>query len=130
MKTAVAVAAVVYFLAHTIAQCGIFFTHDHGDEVHITATSPLPAAAEAAPGHAHIDAGSPQLEHDGHAVVTLPRADNPLRPLAVLALTLALAAAVAVAYLAAPRLSRGPPRRSPPARFGRTVLNDLCINRC
>ncbi|QHE72970.1 hypothetical protein [Rhodococcus sp. WAY2] len=129
MRTVVAVAAVLYLLAHTIAQCGIFLAHGHqGEDVHVSSSSALPAE-ELTPGHAHIDDGSTHAAHEAHTVVAMPRSDNPLRPLTVAAVV-AMALAVVLVVLSAPRTPRAPPDQPIPIRRGRTVLNELCINRC
>ena len=129
MRTVVAVAAVLYLLAHTIAQCGIFLAHGHeGEDVHVSSSSALPAE-EFAPGHAHIDDGSAHLAHEAHTVVAMPRSENPLRALTVAAVV-AMALAVVLVVMSAPRTPRAPPDLPIPIRHGRTVLNELCINRC
>ena len=129
MRTIVAVAAALYLLAFTMAQCGILFAHDHGGkDVHISSSSST-SAEEQSPGHAHIDDGSKHVAHDGHTVVAMPRSDNPLRPLTVTAIV-AMALAVVLVLVSAPRTPRAPPDRPDPVRRGRTVLNELCINRC
>ncbi|AWK76756.1 hypothetical protein CBI38_35575 (plasmid) [Rhodococcus oxybenzonivorans] len=131
MRTVIAVVAVLYLLAHTIAQCGIFLVHGHeGDDVHVSSssTTSLPAE-ESDPGHAHVDDGSTHVSHEAHTVVAMPRSDNPLRPLTVAAVV-AMALAVVLVVLSAPRTPRAPPDLPIPIRPGRTVLNELCINRC
>ncbi|WP_016881522.1 MULTISPECIES: hypothetical protein [unclassified Rhodococcus (in: high G+C Gram-positive bacteria)] len=129
MRTVVAVAAVLYLLAYTVAQCGIFLAHGHeGEDVHVSSSSALPAE-ELNPGHAHIDDGSAHLAHEAHTVVAMPRSDNPLRPLTVAAV-IAMALAVVLVVMSAPRTPRAPPDLPVPIRHGRTVLNELCINRC
>ncbi|RVW01892.1 hypothetical protein EGT50_10490 [Rhodococcus xishaensis] len=130
MRMVVAVAAALYLLAHTIAQCGIFFGDDYaGDNDHVASSSSALLAQEVAPGHAHIDDGSAPLSHEALTVVAMPRSDNQLRTL-TLALVGAVALAAAVVFVLTawtPLAPRGPPS---PARPGRTILNDLCINRC
>ncbi|MFZ2173080.1 MAG: hypothetical protein WAW17_03440 [Rhodococcus sp. (in: high G+C Gram-positive bacteria)] len=59
----------------------------------------------------------------------MPRSDNPLRPLTVGAVA-AMAMAVVLVLMSAPRTPRAPPDLPIPIRHGRTVLNELCINRC
>ncbi|RVW02616.1 hypothetical protein EF834_13270 [Rhodococcus spongiicola] len=132
MRMVVAVAATLYLLAHTIAQCGVSFGDDYaGENVHIASfsSSSTLLAHEGAPGHAHIDEGSAPLSHEAHTVVAMPRSDNQLRTLALAAVgAIALAAAVVFVLNAwTPLTPRSPPS---PARPGRTVLNELCINRC
>ncbi|QHE74241.1 hypothetical protein [Rhodococcus sp. WAY2] len=131
MRTVIAVVAVLYLLAYTIAQCGIFLAHGHeGDDVHVSSssTTSLPAE-ESAPGHAHIDDGSAHVAHEAHSVVAMPRSDNPLRPLTVAAVV-AIALAVVLVLMSVPLTPRAPPDLPIPIRRGRTVLNELCINRC
>ncbi|WP_072690406.1 hypothetical protein [Rhodococcus marinonascens] len=126
MQTAIAAAAVLYFLAYTIAQCGIFLAHDQrGDDVYISSSTTLPQAEESAPGPVHMDDGSTHLAYEAHGVVAMPRSDNPLRPLTVAATALAVVMVLMLATLS----PRSPPR-SVRIRQGRTVLNELCINRC
>ena len=130
MRTVIAVAAVLYLLAHTIAQCGIFLAHDHqGEDMHISSSTTSLPAEESAPGHAHIDDGSTHLSHEAHSVVAMPRSDNPLRPLTVAAVV-AIALAVVLVVMSVPLTPRAPPDLPIPIRRGRTVLNELCINRC
>ncbi|MEV0947295.1 hypothetical protein [Rhodococcus sp. NPDC049939] len=130
IRMVVAVALALYLLALTIAQCGIFFGDDYaGENVHIASSSSALPAQEGVPGHAHIDDGSAPLPHEAHTVVAMPRSDNQLRTLTLAVVGAVALAAVMVVVLTtwSPRLPRTPP---PPARFGRTVLNELCINRC
>ncbi|KDQ00266.1 MULTISPECIES: hypothetical protein [unclassified Rhodococcus (in: high G+C Gram-positive bacteria)] len=130
MRTVIAVATVLYFLAYTIAQCGTFLVHGHeGDDVHIASSTTSLPTAESAPGHAHIDNGSTHVAHEAHTVVAMPRSDNPLRPLTVAAIV-AMALAVVLLVISAPRTPRAPPDLPIPIRHGRTLLNELCINRC
>ncbi|KPH21489.1 hypothetical protein AN948_01395 [Rhodococcus sp. ADH] len=129
-RTVLALAATLYLLAQTIAQCGIslMHAHDEGIDLHITsATSSL--TAETAPDHAHIDNGSTHVAHEAHTVVAMPRSDNPLRPLTVAAIV-AMTLAVVLVAISAPRAPRAPPDLSIPIRHGRILLNELCINRC
>lgn len=128
-RTVIAAAAVLYLLAHTIAQCGLFLTHGHDTDVHVVTTSTAVAAQEQAPGHAHIEEKEHQA-HDGHTVVATPRSDNPLR-LSSTAAVIALVALIMVGILIpATPPARAPPEPIPPARSGRTILTALCINRC
>ncbi|MCJ0894350.1 hypothetical protein O4160_13455 [Rhodococcus sp. IEGM 1401] len=129
LRTVIAVAAVLYLLAHTIAQCGIAWEQDHhSDGVHIVSSSSQ-AAAELSPNHAHIDVGSPHMAHDTNTVIAMPRSDNPPRPSTIAAVA-AMAFAVVLVAMSAPRNPRAPPDLPIPIRHGRTVLNELCINRC
>ncbi|WP_256978582.1 hypothetical protein [Rhodococcus sp. 14-2470-1a] len=129
LRTVIAVAAVLYLLAHTIAQCGVAWEQDHhGDGVHIISSSSQ-VAAELSPNHAHIDDGSTHVAHETNTVIAMPRSDNPPRPLTVAAVA-AMGLAVVLVAMSAPRIPRAPPDLSIPVRHGRTVLNELCINRC
>ncbi|MDV6261964.1 hypothetical protein [Rhodococcoides yunnanense] len=129
LRTAIAVAAVLYLLAHTVAQCGVIWEQDHhGNGLHIISSSSQ-AAAELSPNHAHIDDGSTHVAHEMDTVIAMPRSDNPPRPLTVAA-ALAMALSVVLVAMSAPRISRAPPDLPVPVRPGRTVLNELCINRC
>lgn len=127
MRTIVAVAAVLYLLAHTITQCGFLPANGHqNDHAPASLTSYL---GEQTPGHAHSDDGSPHVDHQTHTVIAMPRSDNPLRP-PVLAALVALALSIGAVLLWTQLASRSPPDLPIPIRPGRTVLNNLCINRC
>ncbi len=128
-RTVIAVAAVLYLLGHTIAQCGLFLAHDHDTDVHVVTTSTAVAAEEHAPGHAHIEQGE-HRPHEGHTVVAMPRSDNPLRPLGTAVVLALVALVVMMALMPATLAARAPPDPIPRARSGRTILNTLCINRC
>lgn len=128
MRTAIAVAAVLYLLAHTIAQCGLVLAQAHDTDVHVVTTA-VAVGQENTSGHAHIEEKEHQT-HEGHTVVAMPRSDNPLRPLSTAAV-IALVALVMVGILIpATPPARAPPDPLPPARSGRTILTTLCINRC
>lgn len=117
---------VAYLLAHTIAPC--VFAVEHGREsgsTHVLSASTI--ETELSPGHAHIGDAAGHAAHAEHAVASLPRVDNPLRLLAVVVAI--VAAAVATVLWSAPS-SRAPPAVSEPARQGRAVLIELCIDRC
>ncbi len=133
MRTVVAVAAALYLLAHTIAQCGIFLAHDHqGEDVHVSSSTTSMPAEESAPGHAHIDDGSTHLSHETHTVVAMPRSDNPLRPLTVAAVV-AIALAVVLVLMSVPLTPAGAagsthshPAR--PDRSERTLYQQVLIS--
>ncbi|MEV0946843.1 hypothetical protein [Rhodococcus sp. NPDC049939] len=126
MQTAIAAVAVLYFLAYTIAQCGIYLAHDYqGDNVYVASSTTSLQAEESVPRPAHIDDGSTHLPYEAHGVVAMPRSENPLRPLTVVATVFAV-----VMVLMSAALSPRSPPRSVRVRQGRTVLNELCINRC
>ncbi|WKX01835.1 MULTISPECIES: hypothetical protein [Rhodococcus] len=125
----VAAFAVLYFLGHTLAQCGLVLAHaDHAAEVHISSAM-QPPAAESTPGHAHIDDGSRELPHHDAYAVAAPRGDNPLRPMALI-FAAATVLAVAVGFRSTPTAPRAPPPHPPTARSGRSLLNEICIHRC
>lgn len=129
MQTIVVLASVLYLLAHAITQCGFLPADGHRDsDVHVVTSSTF-FAGEQTPGHAHIDDGSPHMDHETHTVIAMPRSDNPLRPPTVAALV-AIALSIGATLLWARLASRSPPDLPIPIRLGRTTLNDLCINRC
>ncbi|MDV7199629.1 hypothetical protein R4172_18970 [Rhodococcus kroppenstedtii] len=120
---------VAFLLAHLVGQCGIVLAHGHdGTEVHVSSSS-SPPVDEFAPDHAHIDDSPTHLLHDAHAVVAMPRQDNPFRSVTG-ATVLAAVLTVVLIALSAQRPPRAPPSLPVPVRGGRTVLNEHCINRC
>ena len=127
-RTVIAIVAALYLLAHTIAQCGLAWEQDHhGEGVHIVSSSSQ--AVELSPDHAHIDGRSTHVAHQTHTVVAMPRSDNPPRPFAITGVA-AMALAVILVAMAVPHSPRAPPDLPILFRHGRTVLNELCINRC
>ncbi|AOW93998.1 hypothetical protein BFN03_18630 [Rhodococcus sp. WMMA185] len=128
MQTAIAAVAVLYFLAYTIAQCGIYLAHDHhGKDIYVSSSTALLQSEEASsPGPVNMGGGSTHLPYEAHGDVAMPRLDNPLR-----ALTLAAVVVMVFLILASATSSPRPPPASPvPVRQGRALLNELCINRC
>lgn len=129
LRTVIAIAAVLYLLAHTIAQCGLVWEQDHHRSDAHTLNSSSQTAEELSPNHAHIDDGTTHLAHQAHSVIAMPRSDAPPRTLTAAAIA-AMALAAMLTVMSAPRISRAPPDLPRPLRHGRTVLNELCINRC
>lgn len=116
---------VVYLLAHTIAQCVFAVEHSRETEPpHVLSTSTV--ETELSPAHAHIGDVAGHGGHAEHAVVSLPRVDNPFRLLTVAVAIVAVAVATMVWSSPSPR---SPPAVSVGARPGRALLIELCIDR-
>ncbi|MFC7447305.1 hypothetical protein [Rhodococcus daqingensis] len=124
MRAAILV-GVAYLLVHTIAQCAFAVAHGESEPAHVLSASTI--ETELSPAHAHIGEVAGHAAHGEHAVASLPRVENPLRLFALAVAILAVAAASMLWSAPAPR---APPAVSEPARQGRAVLIELCIDRC
>ncbi|AQA22836.1 putative membrane protein [Rhodococcus sp. MTM3W5.2] len=117
---------VVYLLAHTILQCGFAFAHGaEPDPAHTLSATAI--ETELSPAHTHIGDVAEHVAHEEHSLASLPRVDNPFR---LLAIAVAMVAVVAASVLWSPQTTRSSPVVSAPARRGRVVLIELCIDRC
>ncbi len=129
----VAVAAAVLLVLYIILQCGITTTSAASDRhVHVpsVSASSAPTTAEGAPGHTHIEMGSPDPSHESPAVIAMPRGDGKLLRLPMLAVVAVAIIGSVVLSVVTPASPRSPPPGKFPVRSGRTVLDELCISRC
>lgn len=127
-----------------LAIFGISFVHCTlltGEEATPHLSHHAPAAGQTSPGttdqhlsaddadqHPHVDNGSAHHSPDTQAMASRPRTDNPLRLLG------SVGEVIAAAVFTIPRIhtpSRGPPSAGDvSAQSGRSIVQELCINRC